>query len=106
MAMLATIVRPLVKRLDCAITVAGIQSLDAYLGELPRFDLILIDECDLVPPGDDSDDAGRYWRLLNSQPQASVVGFTATPWRTREGKLTWGALFMRLVTRHLWLLAI
>lgn len=80
------------KRLDCAITVAGIQSLDAYLGELPRFDLILIDECDLVPPGDDSDDAGRYWRLLNSQPQASVVGFTATPWRTREGKLTWGSI--------------
>lgn len=77
------------RELSKPITIAGIQSLDASVDYgAVAWDIIIIDECDLV--SNDPEDDTRYWRLLNAYPNAMGVGLTATPWRTKDGKLTWG----------------
>lgn len=69
---------------------ASIQSVykDAYA--LGQRDLILIDECHLVPKAGD----GMYRELLNrlrdGTPDLRVAGFTATPFRLDAGRLDQG----------------
>ena len=69
------------------IIVAGIQSVYRRAAELDRFDLILIDECHLIPP----DGEGMYRtflaeaRLVN--PNVRLVGLTATPYRMTTGMI-------------------
>jgi superfamily II DNA or RNA helicase len=45
---------------------------------LKKPDVIIIDECHLVPPN------SRYSKLLNSFSDAKIIGFTATPTRGNE----------------------
>lgn len=70
------------------VTVAGVQSIHGK--DLGHFDLCLVDECHLVPHGDD----GMYREVLSSltsvNPKLKVVGFTATPYRLNGGLLTRG----------------
>lgn len=72
------------------VTVAGIQSVHARAQELGHRDLIIVDECDLVPHKDD----GMYRTLINDltsiNPKLKVVGVTATPWRLSGGSLCRG----------------
>src|SRR5690606_36456302 len=53
--------------------------------ELGAFNLILIDECHLLPP----DGEGMYQRFLKDalivNPKLRLVGFTATPYRMSTG---------------------
>lgn len=64
-----------------AIICAGIQSVHKRACELGRFDLILVDECHLLPPDGD----GMYRRLLADlrtiNPNVRLVGLTATDFR-------------------------
>lgn len=69
------------------VVIAGIQSVYKRAEELGRFDLVLIDECQLLPRSGE----GMYRTLLAAlkaqSPHLRVVGFTATPYRTGSGPL-------------------
>jgi len=71
---------------DSGITVASVQSL-ARVKELPKYDVIIIDECHLMP---NDNDQGQYWSIINRNNGALLIGLTATPWRTQGGSLSWG----------------
>ena len=72
------------------ITVAGIQSVWRHPDLFRSFNIILIDECHLIPMQSDT----MYRSFLNAL-DASYVGLTATPYRTNHGLLNEGpdALF-------------
>lgn len=81
------------------ITFASIQSVYKKAKALGARDLICIDEAHLVP----KKGAGMYIRLLDDlyslQPDARVIGFTATPYRLDSGRLDEGneRLFNKIV---------
>jgi DNA repair protein RadD len=72
---------------DTPVVVAGIQSVFRRPYDLGRFDLILIDECHLIP----KDGEGMYLTLLQAakviNPQVRVIGLTATPFRLKDGPI-------------------
>jgi len=67
------------------IIVAGIQSVYQRAAELDAFDLIIVDECHLLPP----DGEGRYRTFLAEaklvNPNVRLIGLTATPFRMTTG---------------------
>jgi DNA repair protein RadD len=75
------------RELEKPVTVASVQSLVARLQDLPSADLVIIDECHLVPP----DGEGRYRSVLASlralNPALKVIGMSATPYRLKSGWL-------------------
>lgn len=81
------------------VTVAGIQSIYRRVGDLGRIDVIVSDECHLIP--DDGD--GQYQTLIKGaqdiNPDVRVVGLTATDHRLGQGYLTEGenAIFTAVV---------
>lgn len=84
------------KRLDTQVVVAGIQSIcDQAYKMIPPPDLVLVDECHLIPRSTTT----RYGRFLADlkvcNPDIKIVGFTATPYRLDSGYLHKGegALF-------------
>lgn len=66
---------------------ASIQSVYSRAQALGHFDLILIDECHLIPATGE----GMYRRFLSDaqaiNPLIRVIGFTATPYRMKSGHL-------------------
>lgn len=70
---------------DCAVLVAGIQSVYQRAEQLGPFDLILVDEAHLIPPDGD----GRYQTFLADaqviNPDVRLIGLTATPFRMTSG---------------------
>jgi len=67
------------------VIIAQIQS--AYNQDFPPFDVIICDECHMIP---NNQDLGQYWTLINKHPQAKLIGLSATPFRLKDGKLDWG----------------
>lgn len=69
---------------------ASIQSVYKIAHELGRFDLILIDECHLVPTKNN----GMYRDFLKAcrmfNPKIKIIGFSATPYRMNNGLLIEG----------------
>ena len=69
-----------------AVIVAGIQSVYRRAGELDAFNLIICDECHLLPLDGD----GMYRQFLAEakavNPQVRVIGLTATPFRLDSGR--------------------
>ena len=72
---------------DAAVIVAGIQSVYKKACKLDRFDLIIVDECHLLPP----DGEGMYQTFLKDakivNPHVRLIGLTATPYRMKSGNL-------------------
>jgi len=72
---------------DHPVIVAGIQSVYRRACELDRFDLIIVDECHLLPP----DGEGTYRTFLADakivNPNVRLIGLTATPYRLKSGML-------------------
>ncbi len=72
---------------DASVIVAGIQSVYKKACELDRFDLIIVDECHLLPP----DGEGMYQTFLKDakvvNPHVRLIGLTATPYRMKSGGL-------------------
>jgi len=72
---------------DKPIIVAGIQSVYRRAAELDRFDLILVDECHLIPVGGE----GMYRQFLSDakiiNPHVRLIGLTATPYRMASGMI-------------------
>jgi DNA repair protein RadD len=73
--------------LDHPVIVAGIQSVYGKPYDLGRFDVIIIDECHLLPP----DGEGMYLTFIKAakviNPQVRVIGLTATPFRLKDGPI-------------------
>lgn len=73
------------KEKDGDVIIAGIQSVYKKAEELGGFNLILVDECHLIPPSGD----GMYQTFLQDMkqinPRVRLIGFTATPYRTGSG---------------------
>jgi len=69
------------------IIVAGIQSVYRRAAELDRFDLVIVDECHLIPP----DGEGMYRTFLSEtkavNPSVRLIGLTATPYRMTTGMI-------------------
>jgi len=72
---------------DHPVIVAGIQSVYQRACELDHFDLIIVDECHLLPP----DGEGRYRTFpadaKKVNPAVRLIGPTATPYRMKSGML-------------------
>jgi len=77
------------KRRDTAnsVIVAGIQSVYKRACELDAFDLVMVDECHLIPQEGD----GMYRQFLADakvlNPALRIIGFTATPFRLKSGPI-------------------
>jgi DNA repair protein RadD len=59
---------------DAAIQVGSIQTVAGRLGKIPPFDLLIFDEAHRCR-------AGQWRKLIEAQPQARLLGVTATPCR-------------------------
>lgn len=70
---------------------ASIQSVYKIAHELGRFDLIIVDECHLIPS---EASAGMYRTFIADctkyNPKIKVIGFSATPYRMNNGLLIEG----------------
>jgi DNA repair protein RadD len=83
------------KDFSSQIIFAGIQSIHRYADRLPPVDLVIVDECHLIPTKDNT----MYGRFLADlrrvNPYVKIVGFTATHYRLDSGYLHTGedALF-------------
>jgi len=82
-----------------AITFGSIQSLHKKAIIIGKRDLVIVDECHKI----DNKERGQYRELIKQlhdiNPAMRVVGLTATPYRTGQGKLNEGddALFCDLI---------
>jgi len=76
------------KELNCRITCAGIASIAKQAHLLGKVDLIIIDECHLVSPNDETMYRAFITALKLVNPHLKIIGFTATPWRLGFGSLT------------------
>jgi len=69
------------------VIIAGIQSVYQRAAELDAFDIVMVDECHLIPP----DGEGRYRTFLAEaqevNPNLRLVGLTATPYRMSSGMI-------------------
>lgn len=70
------------------IVFAGIQSVYERAKIFGHVDLVLIDECHLVSPRSESMYGTFLADLRKSNPRLKVVGFSATPYRMKQGMLT------------------
>ena len=72
---------------DKPIIVAGIQSVYKRAAELDTFDLVLLDESHMLPPGGE----GMYRTFLADakvvNPNVRLIGLTATPYRMTSGMI-------------------
>lgn len=71
------------------VIIAGIQSVYQKAEQLGHFNLVVVDEAHMIPPGKDGD--GMYRRLLADMhqinPHLRVIGLTATPFRMASGPI-------------------
>lgn len=69
---------------------AGVQSVHRKAAEIGHVDLMIVDECHLMPRSSDT----QYGRLLEGlrtiNPDMKVIGLTATPFRLDSGRLDRG----------------
>lgn len=70
------------------ITFAGIASVVKKAVEFGHIDLVLIDECHLVSPHDETSYQNFIADLQKINPAVKVIGFSATPYRLGQGLLT------------------
>lgn len=70
------------------IVFAGIKSVVGRGSLFGHIDLVLIDECHLVSPADDTAYESFLDELRAINPKVKVIGFTATPYRLGQGLLT------------------
>ncbi|TVQ34032.1 MAG: DNA helicase [Phycisphaeraceae bacterium] len=75
------------KDLGYDVTIAGIQSIYQKACSVGPVDLVIADECHLIPP----DGEGMYQQFLKDMkvvnPRVRVIGLTATPFRMKSGNV-------------------
>lgn len=84
------------KNLAELITIAGVQSL-SRVSDIDPYDLIIADECHRLS----NNDEGQYWDTIKRHPEAKLIGLSATPFRMKGSKLTWGEIVYEIGYRQL-----
>lgn len=69
------------------------ENVPAHLKHFGFRDLLLIDECHLLSPEEDTTYQYVIAELKKINPLLKVVGFTATPYRLKQGMITDGGVF-------------
>jgi DNA repair protein RadD len=72
---------------------AGIASVAKRASEFGKIDLVLVDECHLISPTEETMYNVFFAALRSVNPHIKVVGFTATAWRLGVGKIEGAGLF-------------
>jgi DNA repair protein RadD len=67
---------------------AGIQSVAKRISKLGTFNVIFVDECDLLSPKEETLYQKLIAECVKMNPRVRVLGFTATPYRMGTGCLT------------------
>lgn len=75
------------------ITFGGVASVKKIIRQFGHIDLLLIDECHLLGPDEDTMYQFIIAELLAMNPYMKVIGFTATPYRMKQGMITDGGIF-------------
>lgn len=75
------------------LTFGGVASVKNVIRQFGHIDLLLIDECHLLSPSDDTMYQVIIAELLAMNPYMKVIGFTATPFRMKQGMITDGGIF-------------
>jgi len=83
----------LARREVCDVTFAGISSVAKKPELFSPVDLVLVDECHLVSAKEDTSYRHFIKLLKADNPALKVVGFSATPFRLGQGRITDGGLF-------------
>lgn len=80
----------------------GIQSVHKIAAKIGHVDLIMVDECHLIPKNANTMYGRFIQALLAINPDMRIVGFTATPYRTDSGRLDEGdeRLFTEVVYEY------
>lgn len=73
------------EELDKQITYATIQSI---ANRVINPTIVIVDECEAIHPDEESNTQYRHFLRINGSP--AIVGFTATPWRSKGGSIDWG----------------
>lgn len=81
------------KQASYPITFAGIQSAARAAALFGHIDLIIIDECHLVSPNDNTSYQKFIADLKVVNPRLKVIGLSATPYRLGLGMITDGGIF-------------
>ena len=81
------------KQSNYPITFAGIQSCRNAAALFGHIDIVVIDECHLVSPNDNTSYQKFIKELKEINPQIKVIGLSATPYRLGLGMITEGGIF-------------
>lgn len=71
----------------------GIASIIKNIAAFGRVDLVIIDECHLISQNDESMYLRAFAALKAVNPNLRIIGFTATPWRQGQGRITDDGIF-------------
>lgn len=77
-----------IKDLNCPVTFAGIQSIYKAAANCGHVDLLLVDECHLIPKNSNTMYRKFIDFLKKVNPKLKVIGLTATPYRVGMGLIT------------------
>jgi len=86
--------------LHLPIIFAGIGSIVNQITKLGHFDLVLIDECDMISHNEQTQYRKLFKALIEVNPAIRFIGLTGTPWRTGVGCLTQGGVFTDLIVDY------
>lgn len=75
------------------ITFGGIDSIASKAHLFGHIDLVLVDECDLISPREESTYQKFFAELFAINPAMRIIGFTATPFRMGHGLITEDHIF-------------
>lgn len=78
----------------------GIASIAKRVSELGKFDLVLIDEADMVSHKEETMYRNVIFELQQANPMVRFIGFTGTPFRHGLGALTDGGVFTHVVVDY------
>lgn len=76
------------KDLSKQVTIASIQSIANAPIVGGSNMIVLVDECHAI--SNNTDDESQYWEFLKRIGNPRIIGYTATAFRTKGGKLSWG----------------
>jgi DNA repair protein RadD len=85
------------KQINMPITYGGIQSMHKVAEDFGHVDLALIDECHLLNPNSDTMYYEYFETLKKVNPYLRVIGLSATPWRTGQGRIIDGGVFNDII---------
>jgi DNA repair protein RadD len=78
------------KQVTRQITFAGIQSVYSKVFKFPKIDIVIVDECHLVPRTATTRYCKFFADIMKANPNTCICGFSATPYRLDSGLLHQG----------------